>query len=153
MALNTNTQWRSPGRHRQQQNGAQRRHQRCSEKRILTRSQRSTSEVESAPRDLCSRRPVPVWLVYQPADHTVARHLLSTALATQRIRLDNPALDRRPVQLESLPDSAQTDSAQTEFVEAAERGQEGYREGSVEHFEVFRTDVQELPSRKSSTPI
>jgi len=82
------------------------------------------------------RGPVPEWLVREPAGHCVPHDALGTALATPRIRLDNAALDNRPIRLQDL-----TDGLETELVEAAERGEAGRGEGSVEHVEVFRRTV------------
>jgi len=67
------------------------------------------------------------------AGNGVPQHALGTALAAPRVRIDDTALDDRPIKIESLPDSFEP-----ELVEAAERGQVGRSEGSVEHVEVFR---------------
>ena len=102
------------------------------------------------------RRPVPQRLVRQSAGQSIARHSLGSALATPRVRFDNPALDHRPRWFQSL-----SDSLQTELIETAERGQIGRGEGSVEHVEVFRTvsvrtsileDLDLYPPNAARTP-
>ncbi len=101
-------------------------------------------------------RPVSERLMRQPAHHAVTRHTLSTALPAPRVWLDNAALDHRPARLQTLPDSLET-----EVIEAAERGQIGRGEGSVEHVEVFRTvsvgtsileDLDPYPETDATTP-
>ena len=76
---------------------------------------------------------MPERLMRETADHGVPRHPLSSAPATPRIVLDDATLDHRPLRVEVLPDGLEA-----ELVEAAERGEAGRGEGSVEHVEVFR---------------
>ncbi len=80
------------------------------------------------------RRAMPERFVGQTTSKRSPRPRLRTAAMTPRIRVRQPALDHRPVGLESLPDHGQA-----EFVETAERRQVSRREGSVGHVEVFRT--------------
>lgn len=66
-------------------------------------------------------------------DHAVARRPLAAAAPAPVIRLDDPACEHRPTQLESLPGDLEA-----QLVEPAEGGQVRASEGSVRHVEVFR---------------
>lgn len=76
--------------------------------------------------------PVPERLVREATHDGVTHDALSTTLPAPRIRIDQSALDHRPIGLESLPDGFEA-----ELVETTERGQIGRGEGSLEHVEVF----------------
>ena len=76
---------------------------------------------------------MPERLMRKPTDHGVPRHALGPAPAAPRIVVDDAALDHRPLLVEMLPHGLEA-----ELVEAAERGEAGRGEGSVEHVEVFR---------------
>lgn len=52
------------------------------------------------------------------------------------LRLDDPALQHRPLGLEALPDCFKA-----ELVQAAERGQIGRNKSRVGHVEVFRIEA------------
>ncbi|CAL8898581.1 hypothetical protein PGAAJM_07375 [Kocuria varians] len=76
---------------------------------------------------------MPERLVREAAHHRIPWHALCSALAAPRIVVDDAALDHRPIRIEML-----THGLEAELVEAAERGEAGRGEGSVEHVEVFR---------------
>ncbi len=79
------------------------------------------------------RGSVPERFMRQPAPHGVSWRSFRTAGSAPRIRLDNTALDHRPIKPKVL-----SDSFQAELVEPAEHGEVRRSEGSVEHVEVFR---------------
>lgn len=60
-------------------------------------------------------RPMPERRMREPTSDRPSRHPLGITPATPRIRLDDPALDHRPTQLDPLPSRDES-----EFVEAAE---------------------------------
>ena len=76
---------------------------------------------------------MPERLMREPTRHCVSRHALRPAPPAPRVRLDWPALDRRPIRLDQL-----ADGFEAELIETAERGEVRGRERRVVQVEVFR---------------
>lgn len=76
---------------------------------------------------------MPERLVSQRPRDRVPRYALRPAPPTPRVVVHDSALDHRPIHVEVL-----ADGLEAELIEAAERGEAGRGEGSVEHVEVFR---------------
>lgn len=91
---------------------------------------------------------MPEWLMREPTCHRGSRHALRPARLTPRGRPGGPALDRRAIRLDLLPDGGAP-----ELVAAAERGQVRDRGSRGEHVEVFRDGKrEELPSSGDLDP-
>lgn len=91
---------------------------------------------------------VPEWFVCEPTGHGISERPLAPTLPTLSIRLNDPALDHRTIRSQVL-----TDGLKAEFVEAAERGETGRSEGSVEHVEVFQVGSERTSIfRETSAP-
>ena len=79
------------------------------------------------------RRAMPERLMRQTPRIRPSRQRLAAAAPAPRIRLSDPALDHRPIRVQTL-----ADGHEAELVEAAEDREIRTRKGSVRHVEVFR---------------
>ncbi len=68
----------------------------------------------------------------QPSRLGATRDALRPTPPAPLVRLDDPALQHRPMRIDALPDGNKP-----ELIETAEDGQIGRVEGSVEHVGVF----------------